>query len=403
MKKLAVIATLLTGMISLSAQEWKGPFRHLDLSVSAGTLGIGLDVNVPVTKWMDMRVGGTFMPHINVDANFEVNTGKIENGQFVRTGKFAEMADIFKDFSGYDVRDNVTMSGHLMGSNFSFLLDFKPVKNWHITAGFYWGSSQFAEAQNSLSDAVTLLGVGMYNHMYDNICGTNLPSSLSGDIYQRMIESRDSYGDKPWMTIGDTDLHIDPMMTDEEVRDYCNKVTTALVNDMFNNSMTVEDMDQMLGRLDRMKRNGRVGVYMGNYKHSTYEYDASGNIKKDENGNPVYKRDAAGNEMREGYPYVMIPDTDGTARVDVKTNSFKPYLGIGYGREIGGKKVKGLKLSVDAGLLFWGGSPDIIVHDGTNLKTDIDNLQGRVGSYVEDFSTLKVYPMLTLRLSKSIF
>lgn len=405
MKRLfALGAILLAGVINSFAQStWDEKFKHLDLSISGGTTGIGFDLTTPVTKWMDIRAGGTFMPHVNVDANFIVTAGKIEGSEFIEMGNFGKMSSFFKDFTGYEVRDNVTVNGHPTANNFTFMIDFKPAKNWHVSVGFLWGNAQFAEGINSIHDAVTLLGVGVYNHLYDNLSGMNIPTSISSELYDRMIESRDSWGDKPWMTIGDLDLNIDPEMSDEEVRDYSNKISTALINGMFNGSMSAEELDWTLNNLNKIQNNGRAGVYVGKYKRSTYERDENGEVKKDENGNPVYARDAAGNEKRKGYPYIMIPGEDGTARVSIRTNRFKPYVGFGYGREIGGKHIPGLKLSFDAGMLIWGGSPKAIVHDGTDLVHDVEGIQHKLGDYVKTISSLKVYPVLSLRLTKRLF
>ena len=44
---------------------------------------------------------------------------------------------------------------------------FKNNKNWHFTAGFYWGPSQFAMADNTTEAMTSLLGVGIYNRIYD--------------------------------------------------------------------------------------------------------------------------------------------------------------------------------------------------------------------------------------------
>lgn len=405
MKRLLAIGILaVSSAMSMTAQStWDEKFKHLDLSISGGTTGIGFDLTTPITKWMDIRAGGTFMPHVNVDANFKVTAGKIEGSEFIEMDNFGKMSSFFKDFTGYEVKDNVTVNGHPTGNNFSFMVDFKPAKNWHVTVGFLYGTSEFAKGINSMSDAATLVGVGMYNHLHDNLMGINLPSSLSDEMYNRMIESRDSYGDKPWITIGDMDLSIDPEMSDDEVREYSNKVTTALVNGMFDGGITSEDLDWTLNNLNKLRNNGRAGVYIGKYTHSTYERDSNGEIKKDENGNPVYKRDAAGNEMRKGYPYVMIPGEDATARVSIRTNRFKPYLGFGYGKEIGGKHISGLKLSFDAGVLFWGGSPKVIMHDGTDLVHDVEGIQHKIGDYVRSISSLKVYPVLNLRITKRLF
>lgn len=405
-KIILTTALALSALAAATAQEQKNlAFRHLDLSVSAGSTGLGFELATPVTSWMDLRAGATFMPHINANASFQVTNGKIIDGVYVETGSFAELKGFFRDFTGYDVRDAVRMTGHPTANNFKFLMDFKPFtnKNWRLTAGFYWGTAEFARGINSINDAVTLLGVGLYNNMYDNLSGLNLPASLTGELYDRMRESQEAWGDKPWLTIGDIELNADPFMSEDELHDYCNTMVTAMMNGLFDGQVSAADIDQTLNYLNIMKEHGHLGVYLGTYTHSTYERNADGSIRTDADGNPVYKTDRAGNPMKKGSPYVMLPDHDGTAKVRINTNRFKPYLGFGYGREINNTSVKGLKFSVDCGVLFWGGTPKVLVHDGTDLSHDVSGVPGRVGNYVSTFKAFKVYPVLNLSITKRIF
>ena len=46
------------------SQYWKEHdiFQHLDVSLIAGTAGIGIDVATPVTEWVQLRLGYEFMP-----------------------------------------------------------------------------------------------------------------------------------------------------------------------------------------------------------------------------------------------------------------------------------------------------------------------------------------------------
>ena len=90
------------------------------------------------------------------------------------------------------------------------------------------------------------------------------------------------------------------------------------------------------------------------------------------------------------------------AKASVKVNSFKPYLGIGYGGRLF-KKSDDYHVAVDCGLLFWGGTPSIITHDGTDLSKDVENILYRVGDYVDLLKGFKVYPVLNVRFTKTIF
>lgn len=109
-----------------------------------------------------------------------------------------------------------------------------------------------------------------------------------------------------------------------------------------------------------------------------------------------------GDRVDDGTPYMMEPGVDSTVKVDVYANSFKPYLGVGYGGKLS-KKSYAPSLEFDAGMLLWGGTPEVITHDGTNLAKDVVNIGGKVGRYVNAMKAIKVYPVLNLRLSFPLF
>ena len=121
---------------------------------------------------------------------------------------------------------------------------------------------------------------------------------------------------------------------------------------------------------EKILENGRLGMYIGDRKSS-------------------------------GEPYVMEPDENSTVKVNIFANSFKPYLGTGYGGNL--TKNGSTKLEFDAGVLFWGGTPEVIAHDGTDLAKDLVNVRGKVGRYVNFIKGIKVYPVLNLRLSFNLF
>ncbi len=112
--------------------------------------------------------------------------------------------------------------------------------------------------------------------------------------------------------------------------------------------------------------------------------------------------DAKGVEHKAGERYIVEPDEKSMVSVKATSNSFKPYLGFGYG----GNLIKGRddwKVSFDCGAMFWGGTPNLFVHDGINLTKDVENVNGQVGTYVDLFKSFKIYPVLSFRLTKRIF
>lgn len=133
---------------------------------------------------------------------------------------------------------------------------------------------------------------------------------------------------------------------------------------------------------DKLLQYGRMGFHAGDYTHDGV--------------------DSKGKVYSKGDPYMMVPDeVSGMVKAYVKVNSFKPYVGFGYGGAI--TKDGLTQLSFDAGVMFWGGTPSMITHDGTNLTKDVDNVSGKLGRYVEAAKFFKVFPMLELRISRRIF
>lgn len=105
---------------------------------------------------------------------------------------------------------------------------------------------------------------------------------------------------------------------------------------------------------------------------------------------------------KKGEPYMMVPDAKvGTVTAVVKTNRFKPYVGFGFGGAI--TKDKLTLLSFDAGVMFWGGTPSVITHEGVDLTHDVENVKGKLGRYVDTAKFFKVFPLLEVRISRRIF
>ncbi len=101
-------------------------------------------------------------------------------------------------------------------------------------------------------------------------------------------------------------------------------------------------------------------------------------------------------DYKDGSPYMMMPDKDGTVSAKAKVNRFRPYLGFGYGGNLShdGK----WQASFDAGVQFWGGVPKVTTHDGTVLN-DLTNLRGKVNNYMNLMKAIPVYPTIDFRIS----
>ena len=329
MKK--ILFSFALAVVTLSSQA-QNMFNHLDLGVTLGTTGIGLDAAMPVGDYVKLRTGFEVMPRFNYDMNFGVESFD-GTGTSIDQSTFNRMADVLYGLTGFKVDQNVTMKGKPTMWNFKFMVDVYPFKNnkhWHFTAGFHWGPSKIAEAVNAQEDSPSLFAVGMYNHIYDVAY-----ADWVLDIPTPLIETE---------TTGA--VYMDPSM-----------------------EKTILSM-------------GRMGIPIGKYSHDM--------------------TDAQGNVHKKGETYYMQPNENSMVSVDARTNSFKPYLGVGYE----GRLIKGndnYKIGFDAGLMFWGGTPSIITHDGMDLANDVEDINGKVGDYVKLIKGVKAFPVLNLRITRRIF
>ena len=329
MKK--ILFSFALAVVTLTSQA-QNMFNHLDLGVTLGTTGIGLDAAMPVGDYVKLRTGFEVMPRFNYDMNFGVESFD-GTGTSIDQSTFNRMAEVLYGLTGFKVDQNVTMKGKPTMWNFKFMVDVYPFKNnkhWHFTAGFHWGPSKIAEAVNAQEDSPSLFAVGMYNHIYDV-----------------------AYAD--WV------LDIPTPLIETE--------TTGAVYMDPNMEKTILSM-------------GRMGIPIGKYSHEM--------------------TDAQGNVHKKGETYYMQPNENSMVTVDARTNSFKPYLGVGYE----GRLIKGndnYKIGFDAGLMFWGGTPSIITHDGTDLVHDVEDINGKVGDYVKLIKGVKAFPVLNLRITRRIF
>ena len=335
------------------AQYWKehNIFQHLDLSVSAGTTGIGIDLASPIGEYFQLRAGFDYMPRFTAKMKFDVMIGDQPARQYDANGNrietsFDRMQVMLHDFTGVTADDHVDMIGKPTMNNVKLLLDFFPFKNnkhWHVTAGFYWGPSKFAEAVNSTESMNSLIALSIYNNLYDK-----------------------SY------------IHINGDENGNHPPQYILQVPDP---DDPDGKMMPVSLDPQIEQ--RFLVFGRMGFHLGDYARDIY----------DSNGNLLHAK---------GDPYIMEGDDNNMVKVTAKSNSFKPYLGIGYrGRLV--KNRDDWKISVDAGVMFWGGKPDLYLHDGVNLTEDITNIKGQVGDYVDLFKKFTVFPNLSVRFTKTLF
>lgn len=290
---------------------------NLDVAFTLGTGGLGLEVATPVTRWARLRAGVEWIPSINVPMNFDLTTFDSDGSP---SDNFSEVQKMVYKLTGLEMDNKVKMISKPDIFDFKLLVDVFPFQNnkhWHFTAGFYIGGDVVAKTRNDRSEMPTLVGLNIYNRVYDYF--TNLTPEEVYDVY-----------------IGGS-TYLSPA----EVRDM----------------------------QERLRRYGRLGIHVGDYKN--------------------------------GDPYYMEPDSDGSVSAKAFVNKFKPYLGLGYSGAI--DSAKRWNVGVEAGVMFWGGAPDIIAHDGVNMTKDIKNVRGKVGDYLKLVKALPVYPVIDFKISYTFF
>ncbi len=354
-----ILLTWLIGLLPIAAfaqtvsapkakESLFSPFcTTMDLGLNVGTTGLGLDVSTPVTKWLDVRAGFSYMPRFNIPMTFGLESFDTEG---LNTGKFSRMQELMKEFMGVEIDDRIKMNAKCTMIDFKFMLDFKPIPNndhWRITAGFQWGSSKIGHIENTIYEMPTLVGVVMYNAMYDYFVGKK-------------------YMDQP----------------------------------IYNNTY----IDPEVGGELRAKflEYGRVGVNLGKFTNTTEFWEAGKNYIMEPDENCMVKANMFVNHFK---PYI------GAGYSTHLTKDKKLKLGIDAGALFWGGKPKIITHNNQNYALYditydedgYEISRELIDVPTVNLSTDVEDIHGKVGRYVRFAKHLKVYPVLNFRISYTIF
>lgn len=297
-----------------SQSKTSGFADRLDVAVSAGTTGIGVDLSMPINETFRVRAGFSFMPSWKHTMHFKLSVGDAsekrqydENGNRIPT-RFDRLAKVFNDMTGYKVSKYVDMYGRPTYHNASLLVDVFPFHNkkWFLTGGVYYGNKNVAKAYNKNESTPMLFCVGMYNHMIER------GSSDNREDY--ILQVPDGSG----------------RTMDIDLRDLA------------------EDSEKM-------------GIHLGDY--------------------------------------FLVPDEEAMVKATVQADRWKPYLGFGYG-DYEPKADKKYGVMLECGFMWWGWTPRIDCY-GTDLVTQ--HVKGAVGRYVNAVKTMKVFPVINVRVSRRLF
>lgn len=160
-------------------------FQHMDLSLSLGTTGIGLDIAMPLCEYAQVRVGYELMPHFKKHISADVMVGDEKSLQYDVNGNrietnYERARNLIYGLYGYDMMPTIDMTSRITMNNFKFLVDIFPLsdnKKLHATIGFYWGPSQFSKIEHDDASTATLQAVSAYNKLYNAaVSGTGDPA-----------------------------------------------------------------------------------------------------------------------------------------------------------------------------------------------------------------------------------
>lgn len=314
-----------SSMLAQSESE-KKIFDHLDISLTAGTTGLGIEASMPVGEYVHIRAGYSFFPHLESTSSFtiasqaELDVKPVYDKQTGhRVDKLGKMLDMMTNMTGIEADDKIDMILRPTMQQAKLLVDVSPFSNkrWHLTAGVFIGPKEIGRAYNTTEDESTLMAVCMFNNIYNKVLN-----------------------EEPVFEYGDMSAEFPPQVN------------------------------------EKLLSNGIMCVHVGDFKG-----------QMDENGKPV--------------PYMMVPDNQGMVKLTAKASIIRPYLGFGYTSYISNDQK--WRISLDAGVMFWGGRPHLEMHDGTCLMHDVENIKGKVGRKVSMAKCFPVFPLLEFRISRRIF
>jgi hypothetical protein len=205
MKKFGIF--LFAFILSASIQAQKNILNHMDLGVNVGTVGIGVDVAVPVGDYVRIRAGYNYMPRFTFHSNFPIETStggsikyyiekinsididkKVEElGIDIDQPEFQVYKDALNQFRDVEPRDYVSMGIRPNLHQFKFMVDVMPFKNnkhWSITAGFFAGPSNVGDACNMEEETKLLQAVNAYNMFYIDYLSNGRNFAGHGEVEQ---------------------------------------------------------------------------------------------------------------------------------------------------------------------------------------------------------------------------
>lgn len=386
MKKFVLLLFVLSLPAAMSAQDnssvsklaQKGILNHLDVGVNVGTLGLGVDVAVPVGDYVRIRAGYNYMPRFSIKSDFNVETrngsisnliakvGKIDDklaqyGIDINSPGFAEYKEMFDKFRNVEAKDHVTLSLKPNLHQFKFLVDVLPFKNnkhWSFTAGFFVGPSTAGDACNLEKETLILEGINAYNAIY-----VNYPEQ---GIKGTWLHEEGKAKDDPFYRYGVAGFNLGTFADGDKALMVPDKDNKARAE------MTIS----------------KIRPYLGLGYNTHLSRDQKWNLTVD-----------AGVLFLCGSPKIYV---DNVYKIDVSPIRFDEsgkYLGgIGFDED---DFYYGDIVGRIPGTYRYGPYGELRNH--VDLAEDLHNIPGKVGDMVNTISKFKVYPNASVTVSYRLF
>lgn len=137
-------------------------FKHLDVGVTVGTDGFGIDLTTQLTPWAQLRAGYTISPVFNLKADLDVwkPIGQKQDNS---------MQNLLASVIGMAPDDKIYLESEFDMQSVKLLFDIFPVKKnrkFHVTFGAYYGPNHLGSFVNESRSFNTLAYIRAYNMVY---------------------------------------------------------------------------------------------------------------------------------------------------------------------------------------------------------------------------------------------
>ena len=133
------LAVTFCSAMAANAQLGLRILNHLSVGANAGTMGLGADVAMPLTRFVDIEAGFTIMPKISFKTNVDLNYGELPG---------------IEQYKGPN-RFGITGKTKLVNGKLIFNVMPIPVfRTFHIGVGAYFGNGNILNVYNSEDGAL---------------------------------------------------------------------------------------------------------------------------------------------------------------------------------------------------------------------------------------------------------